>query len=191
MDADVTVLVISGPAGVGKTSVAFEVSLHLQAAQIKHAVIDTDELDHEYPTPPDLPTLTERNLAAIWQSFAERGTRRLILTGVHLDQPSELEWIARAVPSAHFTLARLRASEAGLHARLRQREMGTGMEAQWERTKRQMTGLGACGRADLNELQTDGLSVIDIARQVLDLWPAGRIEPASRPPRHGRRERPS
>jgi len=33
----VGVLVISGPAGVGKTSVAFEVSLHLPAAEVGHA----------------------------------------------------------------------------------------------------------------------------------------------------------
>lgn len=169
---DVAVLVISGPAGVGKTSVAHEASLHLQAAEVAHAVIDTDELDHLYPPPDDLPTLAEQNLAAMWQAFAERGTRRLILVGVYLDRPSELEWIARAVPGAHFTLARLRASEAGLHARLRRREIGTGMASQWERTKRQMDLLRADGSPDVDEIDTDGLSVPEIARQVLDLWPS-------------------
>ena len=163
-------LVIAGPAGVGKTSVAFEVSLHLQAAKVGHAVIDTDELDHVYPPPDDLSKLTERNLAAMWQAFAERGTRRLILAGVYLDRPSELEWIARAVPNAHFTLVRLRASESGLYARLRQREIGTGMEAQWESTKRQIARLHADQRPDLHEIETDGRSVTQIARQVLDIW---------------------
>lgn len=168
------VLVVSGPAGVGKTSVAFEVSLHLQAAEIGHAVIDTDELDHVYPSPDDLETLTERNLAAVWQAFAERGTQRLILAGVYLDQPSELEWIARAVPDAHFTLVRLRASESALHARLRRREIGTGMPSQWERTKGQVARLRADGRPDLHEIETDGRSVTEIAREVFDLWPASR-----------------
>ena len=39
------VLVISGPAGVGKSTTAFEVSLQLQAADVDHVLIDTDELD--------------------------------------------------------------------------------------------------------------------------------------------------
>lgn len=79
-------LVVSGPAGVGKSSVAFEVSLQLQAIGAAHALIDTDELDRIYPVPDDLPALTERNLAAVWQGFAERGVQRLILVGVHLDR---------------------------------------------------------------------------------------------------------
>lgn len=44
------VLVISCPAGVGKSSVAHEISLQLQAAKIDHALIDTDELDRMFPS---------------------------------------------------------------------------------------------------------------------------------------------
>jgi hypothetical protein len=45
----IEVLVISGPAAVGKTSVANELSAQLRAADIAHAVIDTDALDDVYP----------------------------------------------------------------------------------------------------------------------------------------------
>jgi molybdopterin-guanine dinucleotide biosynthesis protein len=41
----IEVLVISGPAAVGKTSVTNELSAQLRAADIAHAVIDTDALD--------------------------------------------------------------------------------------------------------------------------------------------------
>jgi hypothetical protein len=94
------VLVISGPAGVGKSSVAFEASRQLQVAGIEHALIDTDELDHIYPVPDDLPKVTEQNLMATWRTFSARGAQRLILVGVYLVRPSELGWIARAVPNA-------------------------------------------------------------------------------------------
>ena len=60
---------ISGPAGVGKTSVANEVSAQLRAADIAHAVIDTDALDDVYPVPDEQWRLTERNLASVWLSF--------------------------------------------------------------------------------------------------------------------------
>lgn len=166
------VLVISGPAGVGKSSVAFEVSRQLQLAGTAHALIDTDELDHIYPVPDDLPAITERNLAAIWGSFTERGTRRLILVGVYLDRPSELEWIARAVPHARFTLVRLTSSEDTLFERVRLREIGTGMRDQWERTMRQVSSTSDGTRADLHQVHTDGAPVVEIAQRVLALWPA-------------------
>jgi len=75
------VLVIAGPAGVGKSSVAFEISLQLQSSGIAHALIDTDELDRIFPVPSDLPLVTEQNLTAVLQTYRQRGVRRLILAG--------------------------------------------------------------------------------------------------------------
>jgi hypothetical protein len=165
------VLVIAGPTGVGKSSVAFEVSLQLQAVGTEHALIDTDELDRIYPVPDDLPALTERNLAAVWQAFVERGARRLILVGVHLDKATELAWIARAVPEARFTLVHLRASEASLRGRVTQREIGTGADAQRDRTRRQAAMAAGAARGSVHLIETDDVSVVAIARRILDLWP--------------------
>ncbi|HEV8154563.1 MAG TPA: hypothetical protein VGP67_03460 [Gaiellales bacterium] len=110
----IEVLVISGPAAVGKTSVANEVSAQLRAADIAHAVIDTDALDDVYPVPDEQWRLTERNLAAVWQSFRELGTRRLIVVGVYMHRGSELSWIRRASGVDRLTLVRLSASERTL-----------------------------------------------------------------------------
>ncbi len=164
------VLVISGPAGVGKSSVAFETSLQLQRGGIEHALIDTDELDHIYPVPADLAAITERNLAALWRSFSERGAHRLILVGVYLVRPSELDWIGRAVPNARFTLVGLRASEPTLHDRVRQREIGGGMEAQWQRTRQQVAALAGEQDSGIHNLVTDDTSVTETARRVVTLW---------------------
>jgi catechol 2,3-dioxygenase-like lactoylglutathione lyase family enzyme len=166
----VDVLVISGPAGVGKSSTAFEASDQLRAANVAHAVIDTDELDRFYPVPEDLSTITERNLAAIWEGYRERGCSRLILVGVYADVPTELEWIARAVPSAQFTLVRLVAGREALEERIVRREVGSGAAAQLERTTRQVADMEADRRPEVHILDTDGVTVEEEAQQVLALW---------------------
>ena len=166
------VLVISGPAGVGKSTTAFEVSNQLQAAGVDHVLIDTDELDRIYPVPDDLSDVTERNLAAMWATFAARGARRLILVGVYLDRPSELDWVRRAIPDAAITCVRLAASDATLVDRVARREIGSDRAGQLERTRRQVERLDADWREDLLLVSTDGLAVEETAQRILAIWPA-------------------
>lgn len=76
-------LLIGGRAGVGKTSVALEVSALLRAAEVPHCVLEGDYLGQVHPAPPDDPrrsVVTERNLTALWSNFADLGHRRLIYT---------------------------------------------------------------------------------------------------------------
>ena len=166
------VLVISGPAGVGKSTTAFEVSNQLQAAGVDHVLIDTDELDRIYPVPDDLSDVTECNLAAMWATFAARGARRLILVGVYLDRPSELDWVRRAIPDAAITCVRLAASDATLVDRVARREIGSDRAGQLERTRRQVERLDADWREDLLLVSTDGLAVEETAQRILAIWPA-------------------
>jgi len=165
------VLVISGPAGVGKSATAIEISDQLQAADVDHVLIDTDELDRIYPVPDDLADVTERNLASMWRTFAARGARRLILVGVYLDRTSELDWVRRAIPDPTFTCVRLGASDSTLVDRVSRREVGSQRDAQLERTRRQVAALEADRRDEITSIVTDGRSVEDIARQILALWP--------------------
>ena len=167
------VLVISGPAGVGKSATAFEVSHRLRVAGVDHVLIDTDELDRIYPVPDDLSAVTERNLAAMWRTFASRGARRLILVGVFLDRVAELEWVRRAIPDAQFTCLRLIASDATLEERIDRRELGSDRDDQIARTRRQVQQIDADRRAGITRIATDGLNVSDIAAQILKIWPPG------------------
>jgi hypothetical protein len=172
------VLVLSGPAGVGKSSVAFEVGLHLEALGIAHALIDTDELDRIYPASADQNRLAEENLAAVWCSFHARGVGRLILAGVYLDQPSQIDWVARAVPAASFTLVRLRARLPTLAERVSRREIGSGGASQLLRSERQASALSADERDDITVIDTDGRTVPDIAQEVVSCWfPAAISDP--------------
>jgi DNA polymerase III delta prime subunit len=161
-------VLICGPAGVGKSSAAIEVSERLQREGVAHALIDTDELDRIFPVPQDLARVTERNLAFMWRGFHERGIRRLILVGVLLDRASELSWIRRSIPDARFTIVRLVATEATLVDRIRRREVGSGLEGQLERTHKQLTALEQDPPADASILPTDGATIGQIAQAIID-----------------------
>ncbi len=163
----VTILAISGPGGVGKTSVAFEASLILRAAGIAHALIDTDELDRVYPVPDDLPSFAEGNLAALWRQFAGRGVTHLILVGVVLDTDDELEGVRRAIPDACVVPVRLMASPATLVDRVGRREIGSGRAAQLERTAARAEQMRVRDGAGVKTIDTDGMTVEAIAREAL------------------------
>ena len=165
------VLVISGPAGVGKSAAAFEVSLQLQAMDVDHVLIDTDDLDRIYPVPPDLSAITRDNLAAMWRTFAARGASRLILVGVYLDRTDELDWVRHAVPGARFACFRLLASDETLAGRVGRREVGSGGAAQLSRTREQVAAMRADRRDEVTEITTDGRSIQDVAADILAGWP--------------------
>jgi hypothetical protein len=133
-------------------------------------VIDTDELDRIYPVPDDLSRITEHNLAAVWGGFRDRGVARLILVGVFADRPTELKWIARAVPGARFTLVRLVAPWATLEERIGRREIGTGRPAQLERTASQVAAMQGDQRVEVHLVDTGGLSLEQAAGEVRRLW---------------------
>lgn len=178
VDAARAVTARPAPAGVGKSSVAFEAGLHLEALGLAHAMIDTDELDRIYPAPADKDRLAEENLAAVWGSFHARGVGRLILAGVYLDQPSQIDWVARAVPGASFTLVRLRAGLPTLAERVSRREIGSGGASQLLRTERQASALSSDEREDVTFIDTDGRTVPDIAQEVVSCWfPAAISDP--------------
>jgi hypothetical protein len=175
VDVVTQVVLISGAAGVGKSSTAFEMSSQLQAAGVPHALIDTDELDRIFPVPDDLSRLTERNLAAMWQGFRERGTSRLIVVGVWVHEPSELAWLRRAIPAARFIAVRLAASYATLADRIGRREIGSDLDGQLKRTRDQLRKLDRERRRDVRVIPTDGASIRDTAAEIIRL--AGWLEP--------------
>jgi predicted kinase len=118
----VKALLITGPVGVGKTTVAEAVGDVLAAAEVPHAVIDLDWLRYNWPSPADDPFHLElelRNLRAVARNYAEAGAQRLVLAGV-LERRADRERYAEAV-GAKLNVCRLQANLSVVRKRLAQR----------------------------------------------------------------------
>ncbi len=122
------VLVLSGPCGVGKSSVAFECMTVLEAAGVPAAMVDA-ELAYFHPKPAGDPhgyAVAEAGLAALWHVYAAAGHRRLLLARVVEDE-EQRAIVERAVPGARIRVLRLVARPETIAARLREREIGAGL----------------------------------------------------------------
>jgi hypothetical protein len=122
----VPVLLITGPVGVGKSTVLFDAARLLRQASVPHAVVDLAQIGAAWPAPPDdrwQERLIHRNLACVWSNFRDAGAETLLLARV-LEDRSLLRHIEAAVPGARITVVRLRASKEVLEARIRRREGG-------------------------------------------------------------------
>lgn len=177
------VLLIGGRSGVGKTTVGYEVSAQLQTALLAHCLIEGDNLDQAFPAPADDPVrtrMTEANLAALWGNYAALGYRRLIYTNtVSVLEP---EMIARAVGGGPRIVAvLLTAGEATARQRLGAREIGSGLDAHVSRSAAMAEHLEAAAPPPVVRVPTDGRSVTDIAREVLDVTGWAARGPAEEP----------
>lgn len=167
------VLLIGGPAGVGKSSVAWEISAQLEARDVAHCMVEGDTLDQVHPAPPGDPHrthITERNLAAIWANYAALGQRRL----VYCNTVSILEapMIIRAMgdPATRATCVLLTASHDVVRARLAQREIGTKLDDHVERSAHLAKRLDAEAPEGTIRIATDDRSVTDIAIELCGRW---------------------
>jgi adenylylsulfate kinase len=174
METSVPVLLITGPSGAGKTTVASEVSELLDQAGVAHAFVDVDSLRWCYPRPAHdrfRNGLAMQNLAAIWPNFQAAGATCLVLADV-LEQRGDLERYRAAVPGAAVLVARLQASLPALEARLGQREVGSALE--WHlRRAAEVASLMERNRVEDVLADTEGKAAAVVAREVLRRsgWP--------------------
>jgi hypothetical protein len=164
------VLLIGGRAGVGKTTVGWEVSALLRAAAVPHAVIEGDFMGQVHPAPegdPHRSEITERNLTAVWENFARLGYRRLIYTNTASVLPEATGMFERAM-GANVRMTRvLTASDATARERLVGRELGSELEKELAGSVRKGRLLDQRATTGTVRVMTDLRPVIDIAREVV------------------------
>ena len=178
----VPVLIITGPLGVGKTTVLDEVAERLRDAGVAFAAVDLDALSWAHPPAPGddryRSGLMFRNLASVWANFRLAGAQRLVCARV-IESRGELELYRAAIPGAAITVARLRAShetlETRLAHRLARRDLVEGQEQQEHRARRERRALRSRELAEVMDRQaledvlvsTDGRGAGAVARDVL------------------------
>lgn len=175
-------LLIGGRAGVGKSTVGWEISAQLQAAHIAHCFIEGDNLDQAFPAPPGDPArtkLTEANLAALWRNYAALGYRRLIYTNtVSVLEPDLITRAMGGTPRVISIL--LTADDATARHRLGAREIGSRLDAHLTRGAAMARHLETNAPSGVVRIPTDGRSVPGIARDVIAAanWSTEQTQPS-------------
>jgi uridine kinase len=170
------ILLITGPAGIGKSTVCWEIGAQLADAQVAHAIIETDELDRVFPKPspaelekidPGSTDVSSINLAALWSTYRALGHTRLIMSGVMLHLNFDRQWILRAIPDATIIVVRLQASESTLLARLARREVGSSHDEQIQRTLRQARRMQDQQTEGVISVSAEGKTPQELAETIL------------------------
>ncbi len=164
----IPVLLITGPVGVGKTTVASEVSVLLSNAGVAHGLIDMDWLRECHPSrvgDPFHTALGMKNLAAVWANFQTEGAKRLVIVDI-LEARNDLEQYRAAIPGAAILVVRLQASVPTLINRVEGRQLWSGLD--WHRHR--AAELAAQMARDHIEdilVDTEGKSPVTIAQEIL------------------------
>jgi hypothetical protein len=120
------VLLITGPTGVGKSTIGFRCYLSSLGAGFTAGYLDLDQLCFLRPGDPRDPgshRLKARNLTAIWQNYRAAGATHLVAVGP-MTSEADFRIYADALEGADVTLARLRAEPDDLRLRIASRGSG-------------------------------------------------------------------
>lgn len=167
-DQRAKLLLLSGPVGVGKTTVGHELSERLARRAVPHTFVDLDALAQTFPRAQGDPFgtgLALRNLRAVWSNARAAGAKLLIVSRV-VENVDDVAAIERAVALSPAITCQLSASEQTLAEQIARREVGTGFERQRKRAIELARTLASSGPADFT-VETDGGTVADIADEVL------------------------
>jgi broad-specificity NMP kinase len=163
----VRVIVITGPPGAGKSTLATEIHDALGDAGVANALVELDELERAYP-----PLPCERvfgHLAAITRSYRDAGYELLFVTAT-IQDAGYGDSLVRAIGQRPNEVVLLTARAATLEQRIRAREPATwsGLEALVQEALRLADQMPGVVRADL-ELDTDAHDPPSCARLVRSL----------------------
>jgi hypothetical protein len=120
------ILLISGPTGVGKSTIGFELYLRYLRAGLTAGYIDLGQIGFISPGRPGDPgqhRLRAQNLAAMWRNYHAAGATHLVATG-RVDSEAAVSTYRAALPAAAITLCRLHAGRTELTRRIMSRRDG-------------------------------------------------------------------
>lgn len=120
------ILLICGPTGVGKSTIAFRLYMQYLNAGLAAGYVDLDQIGFISPARPDDPGqhwLKARNLAAMWRNYQAAGATHLIASGP-IERNATLQTYIDAFPGATVTLCRLHAGPGELRRRVMSRGAG-------------------------------------------------------------------
>lgn len=121
-------LLLTGVAGVGRSTVADAVGQVLTEAGQVTAVVDTDMLAQFGPPPNVLyDELKCANLASVWTNFRAAGARFVVVSAV-IDSAAQRERYVRSLAGCDVRVVRLIADGDTVRIRLRQRDTGSKLE---------------------------------------------------------------
>lgn len=166
---NIPVLIITGPVGIGKTSVAWEISELLEDHAVSHAVIDADAC-YLFPRPKADPrglNLYYNNLKSIWSNIQQEGIDRLILTKV-IESQEDLDGIKKILPNTEIQVIRLQAPINIISQRLAKREIGSGYEWHLARATK-FLDIWSRNTMEGKLIQADNRSVREIAQEILQV----------------------
>ena len=168
-DNTTKLVIISGPVGVGKTTVGDALSGLLTTDNVAHTFIDLDGLSKTYPRPEGDPFGDEialKNLSLVWSNAFEVGTRSLLIARV-VETEEGAARIAQAVGADMHVVVQLNASHSVLLERVRKREIGDGRAWHERRTIELSNQLALTKVADI-EIETDDKTLNQIAEEIRD-----------------------
>ena len=167
-------LLVGGRSGSGKSSVAAEIHVQLSAAEVRHCLIEGDNLDMAYP-PPWEHGLAEHNLAAMWANYRALGYRRM----VYVNTASVFENVIGELTEAmgddpRVTAVLLTCDDTTARERLRRREIGTALDTHVERSDLMARRLDKHAPDWVHRVVTDGRPIAGIAAEIIRLagWSA-------------------
>jgi hypothetical protein len=165
-------LLLSGRSGVGKSTVASELHHLLAQADVKHALIEGDNLDLAYPAPWEY-GLAEKNLRAMWQNYRALGYRRLIYVNT-ISALFEAQLTAAIGGQVRVTSILLTAEDESARHRLGVREVGSALELHLQRSHDRALELDVRSPPSVHRIATDAKSTTRIAREILSIvgWTA-------------------
>ena len=181
-DPRVPVLWLCGPAGVGKSTVSWQLYAELAGSGGHVAFADSDQLCMCYPAPagdPDRQHLKQLNIGSVIRNFRSAGARCVIVNGV-LGPAGLATWL---LPEARVTVCRLRADADEVQRRFTARDgHRDGMEGLLREVRDDIRRMDESTFADAC-VDTTGIPAADVpglVRAACRDWPGftGRLEEA-------------